>query len=128
MLLFTPPTVRVSTGDNHPLFGRIRLHRGVSLLKTDGIYRQYQDSATAEDIDAADITYLGGHVYWISAAEAIALTNAGYGEWIYTAPTGGGSGFGDAPFGEGGWGSDDDAVDVTGFGLTPFGEGPFGGE
>jgi len=53
----------------HPLFGRLSITRGVSLLKESGVYRQV-DGPSAEEIANADITYLGGHVYEIDAGEA----------------------------------------------------------
>lgn len=55
--------------------------RGVSLLKELGIYRQISDPS-AEEITAADVVYLGGHVYEITPEEAAALVAAGYGSWI----------------------------------------------
>lgn len=73
----------------------------MSLLKEAGLYRQVE-YPTAEDIDAAEVTYLGGYRYFIDDAEANALVNAGYGDFI------------------------EDHV-AYGFGLGGFGDGPFGG-
>lgn len=81
MPTFTPPGVLEHTGDQHPLFGRMRITRGVSLLKSGGIYTQTRYPSD-EQIAAADITYLGGYVYNITSTEADALTAAGYGEWV----------------------------------------------
>jgi len=78
---FSPPGRLERWPVIHPLFGQMSIMQGVSLLKESGIYRQVP-TPLAEEIDAADITYLGGHVYEIDAAEAAALTTAGYGEWI----------------------------------------------
>lgn len=78
---FTPPTVLEPTGINHPLFGRMRLAVGVTVLKREALYRQLT-FPSAEEIDLADIAYLGGHEYLISDAEALELQAAGYGEWI----------------------------------------------
>lgn len=83
--LFTPPGRLERRGGTHPLFARMSIVRGVSLLKTDGLYEQVQ-YPTAEQVDAADITYLGGHVYSIDSAEAADLTSAGYGDWITEEP------------------------------------------
>lgn len=81
MYLFTPPGRLEHTGINHSLFGRMSLKRGVSLLKEDGSYRQVADP-TAEEVASADVAYLGGHMYVIDDAEVVALTTAGYGEWV----------------------------------------------
>ena len=81
MSRFSPPGRLERWGVAHPLFGRMSIMRGVSLLKESGIYRQTSEPL-AEEITAAEFTYLGGHVYEISAAEALALTAAGYGNWM----------------------------------------------
>lgn len=129
MYLFTPPTVPVPTGINHPLFGRMRLHVGVSLLKDeDGFYHQV-NGPTAEQIDVAALTYLGGHVYWVSNEERADLITAGYGDWLITyQPTT--PGYGEGGYGEGEYGGGPEgsggATDVTGFGLGIYGSGPYG--
>lgn len=52
--------------------------RGHSVLKaTNGTYTTV-DYPTSDDIDAAAIAYIGGHVYTVSTAEATALNSAGY--------------------------------------------------
>lgn len=126
MYLFTPPSVLERTGINHPLFGRIRLAQGVSLLKEGGLYRQQRNPST-EEITAADIAYLGGHVYWVSVAEAHSLDTAGYGDFVFQTGHEYGSGaYGEGPYGEGSGG----AVEVdasAAYGLGPYGEGPYGG-
>lgn len=122
MYLFTPPTVLRPTGINHPLFGRMRLHQGVSLLKDDaGLYQQVE-GPTAEQIDLATIAYLGGHIYLVSDAEASSLRDAGYGEWV-TIPAAS-SGYGKGSYGGGLYGAP--ARDITGFGAGAFGAGPYG--
>lgn len=80
-LTFSPPTRRERLLSNHPLFRRMSRTIGVSLLKESGIYRQVIDPM-AEEVEAADIAYLGGHTYVIGTAEADDLTAAGYGEWV----------------------------------------------
>lgn len=128
MLLFSPPTVAERIAVNHPLLGRMRQPRGVSLLKENGLYRQVSD-VSDEELSAADIAYLGGHVYWVSTEEAESLTDAGYGDEIFTPPVSGGSGYGDSAYGEGPYGvGAGGAVDLTSYGLGPYGEGPYGGE
>ena len=81
MSRFSPPGRLERWPVVHPLFGRMSITRGVSLLKESGIYRQV-DGPSAEEIAAADVAYLGGHVYEIDAAEVAALTAGGYGAWI----------------------------------------------
>lgn len=62
---FTPPGVVEHTGIDHPLFGRMTITRGITLLKTDGIYTQSRYPAD-EDLTAADIVYLGGYSHVIT--------------------------------------------------------------
>jgi len=81
MSRFSPPGRLEHWPVMHPLFGRMSIMRGVSLLKESGVYRQTSEPL-AEEIAAAEITYLGGHVYEIDAAEVAALTAGGYGAWI----------------------------------------------
>lgn len=54
---------------------------GQSVLKTGGVYVTKQTPTTTE-CAAADIVYLGGHVYTVDATEAAALTAAGYGTYL----------------------------------------------
>ena len=77
---FTPPTVRRAAewAANHPLIGRIKIPVGITVLKSpSGGYTAVENPST-QDIDAAAITYLGGHTYTVSDAEAADLTAAGY--------------------------------------------------
>lgn len=75
---FTPPTVLVRLDTPHRLFSRKSLPTGVTVLKSPlGSYTQTQNP-TPEQIDAAAVAYLGGHVYPVSDTEAAALTAAGY--------------------------------------------------
>lgn len=80
MPTFTPPShdMRYPTG---PLWSRVSYPKGMTLLKIGSFYTllEYPDD---EAIAAADIAYLGGHDYTISAEEADALTAAGYGAFI----------------------------------------------
>lgn len=78
--LFTPPG-RVELFGDHPLFGRLPITRGVSLLKEGTTYRQVEDPS-AEEVEAADAAYLGGHVYTINGSAAADLDAAGYGAWL----------------------------------------------
>ena len=81
MSRFSPPGRLERWLGTHPLFGRMSIMRGVSLLKESGVYRQTPEPS-AEEIAAAEITYLGGHVYEIGAAEVLALIEAGYWDWV----------------------------------------------
>lgn len=72
---FSPPGVL----ESHGRF--TRLHRGVSLLKLGGSWRQVREPS-GEQLAVAETIYLGGYRYEISDSEAVDLTNAGYGEWV----------------------------------------------
>lgn len=78
--IFTPPTVAEVPPHlrRHPLFSRLKLDVGVTVIKQDGFYRQVRGPESA-DLDTADVIYLGGHEYVVDDAEAAALTDAGYG-------------------------------------------------
>jgi hypothetical protein len=92
--LFTPPGLPVRVGDANTFF--LTLTFGRSLLKESGLYRQVLDPSD-EEVAAAEIAYLGGHIYAISDDEAAALTLAGYAEGITSISLG--SGFGEGPYG-----------------------------
>lgn len=80
---FTPPVI-VERRGSHPLFGRLGVRQGVSVLKEGGFYRQLLDPS-AEEVSGADIAYLGGRVYRVSDAEASDLAEAGYDEFLRAA-------------------------------------------
>jgi hypothetical protein len=76
--LFITPTT------DGPLRGTDRFWRnfrpqkvGVSVLKTDGVYRNKSYPSQTE-IMAAEIAYVGGHEHYVSASEASDLVAAGY--------------------------------------------------
>ena len=101
MPYFTPPGRLEHRGD-HPLFGRLRFMQGVSLLKESDLYRQVE-IPTYEELVDADVTYVGGHRYWIDDENEIAaLEDAGYGDYFETTTAG--------PYG-----------------IGPYGVGPYGG-
>jgi hypothetical protein len=99
LYLFNPPG-RVERRGEHHFFGRLRLTQGLSLLKVDGFYRQVQDPS-AEDVEAAQAAYLGGHRCLVSNAEATLLNSAGYGDWLTEVGYGTGA-YGVGNFNEGG--------------------------
>lgn len=79
--VLTPPTVAEAAERTHPLFRRVRIPRGVSLLVTGSTVVE-QRWPTIDQQRAADVTYLGGHVYVLSDARAQVLIDAGYGDCL----------------------------------------------
>lgn len=84
---FEPPVVREATRASWP--ARIGFSRGISVLKSGSSYRQVR-VPTTDEVEAADIAYIGGGVYPVEESEAEALTDAGYGDRITEEVTGGG--------------------------------------
>jgi hypothetical protein len=74
---FTTPTVSEGPLAEGRLFSRFRLTKGVSVLKKDGEYTEIR-FPSSEETTAADIFYLGGGTYEVSASEAADLQAAGY--------------------------------------------------
>jgi hypothetical protein len=75
---FTTPTILEELeSDGHPLFSRIRIPHGVTVLKIDGDYQEVR-YPSSEEVDAADIAYIGGYSYEVDATEKTALEAAGY--------------------------------------------------
>lgn len=74
---FTPPTIDEGPAGGGPLFGRYKIARGITVLKTAGVYTQVRYPSLPQ-MQAADAVYLGGHTYEVSDAEATALAAAGY--------------------------------------------------
>lgn len=93
---FLPPTITLGAYGDSP-FHRWwnEIPTGISLLKFGTSYQQFQ-SPTEDNIQAADIAYIGGREYVISDDEVANLTAAGYGNLIwdvsvpYVAPVMGG--------------------------------------
>lgn len=75
--IFKPPTVEEGPAGGDWLFARYTLSRGVSVYKLDGEYYEIR-FPTQDDIDEADIFYMGGHEYEVTSAEKTALEAAGY--------------------------------------------------
>lgn len=86
---FSPPSF--ATGERlapsmdataRALFGHFEAHRrGFDVRKVGGAYVQSTETYAA-DLDAADVVYLGGHVYVVDDVEAAALSSAGYGDQL----------------------------------------------
>lgn len=51
--------------------------RGRSVLKSGGVYTTL-DNPTTDQVNAADIAYIGGHRYYVTDAESVALIAAGF--------------------------------------------------
>jgi len=75
---FATPTIRENPGgDYHPLFSRIEIPVGITVLKIDGDYYEVR-YPSEEEMQAADIAYLGGITHTVSAEEKADLEAAGY--------------------------------------------------
>jgi hypothetical protein len=84
-IYFTTPSVREHSYTRHPFFSRLYLSRGRTVLKTGGFYRMV-DEPTEEEINLADLVYLGGRTYKIDRDEKNDLIAAGYSAWISDSP------------------------------------------
>jgi hypothetical protein len=75
---FTTPTIlEEMESDGHPLFSRIKIPKGITVLKEGSVYVQVR-YPSAEEVAAADIAYIGGYSYEVTLAEKTALEAAGY--------------------------------------------------
>lgn len=75
---FTTPTIlEEMESDGHPLFSRIKIPKGITVLKNGGVYTQVR-FPSAEQVAAATIAYIGGYSYEVTLAEKNALEAAGY--------------------------------------------------
>lgn len=90
-IVFVTPVEARYLSDTHPFYRRVPYYVGTTVLKEDGVYRQVVGDVLPEEIDAADMVYLGGHEYVVDENEAAELIAAGYG--IYIKYSGFGSGF-----------------------------------
>lgn len=76
--IFTTPTIlEEMEGDYHPLFSRIKIPKGISVLKNGSVYTEVR-FPSSEEVDAADVAYIGGYSYEVDATEKSALEAAGY--------------------------------------------------
>ena len=75
--LFVPPVENEGPmGGNH-LFARYTRKQGVTVYRLAGEF--YEDRFPAQDdLDLADLVYLGGHEYVVNATEKAALESVGY--------------------------------------------------
>lgn len=75
---FTTPTMLEELpSDGHPLFSRIKVPHGITVLKIDGEYYEVR-YPSSEEVDEADVAYIGGYSYEVDATEKADLEAAGY--------------------------------------------------
>lgn len=82
--VFRPPTVRETPAGFGRLFSRYPIHRGDTLLVTDGNVVRVR-TPSVDEFNAAQHVYQGGHVYELSQSEYDLLVAAGYSDYITTA-------------------------------------------
>lgn len=119
--IFTPPSADRPVGVD-PLWSRFHFQVGQAVLKKDGFYTA-SEVVTDEDFAAADVAYLGGHIYLVSDAEAAALTAAGYGQFLVAPIVA--TGYGQGRFGAGTYGEGEE-TQGTSFGDGSYGTGIYG--
>ena len=74
---FTTPTISEGPAGEGRLFERFRLVRGITVLKVDGIYYEMR-YPSSEEVEAAEVAYIGGYSYPVDEAEKASLEAAGY--------------------------------------------------
>lgn len=74
---FMTPTISEGPAGYGRLFSRYRLVRGITVLKSGGVYTEVR-YPSSEEVEAADIAYIGGYRYEVDATEKAALEAAGY--------------------------------------------------
>ena len=75
--LFVPPIVDEGPMGGNWLFARYPRKQGVTVYRVDGQF--YEDRfVVQDDLDNADLVYLGGHEYVVTEEEKDALEAVGY--------------------------------------------------
>ena len=75
--LFVPPVVNEGPMGGNWLFARYPRKQGVTVYRVDGQF--YEDRfVVQDDLDNADLVYLGGHEYVVTEEEKDALEAVGY--------------------------------------------------
>ena len=74
---FTTPTISEGPAATGRLFSFFRLTRGVTVLKINGEYYELR-YPSSEEVEVADIAYIGGYSYEVSVGEKASLEAAGY--------------------------------------------------
>lgn len=75
--LFVPPTVEYGPAGGNWLFYRYTLKHGVTVYKIGNSWYE-EEYPSQDDLDIADVYYLGGHEHPVTLAEKNALEAAGY--------------------------------------------------
>lgn len=75
---FTTPTVDEAPAGVGPLFSRVQIARGVTVLETAGAYSAVRYPVN-DEIEAATTAYVGGHEYTVDDDTKAALIAAGVG-------------------------------------------------
>jgi hypothetical protein len=78
---FTPPTVDETPAGGPPLFNRYELNRGITVLRTNGVYSSFRYPSQTQILSAEEF-YMGGTRNLINQQTADALTAQGYGAYI----------------------------------------------
>jgi hypothetical protein len=81
--LFKPPTVNEGPAGFSRLFWRYKIARANTIL-VYGTTVKSERTPGVDETQAATYCYLGGHEYYLSAAEYTILVNAGYSPYITT--------------------------------------------
>lgn len=76
--IFSPPTVEEGPAGAHRLFQFYRIHRGITIIKTDGQYVQVRYPAE-DDLRTYSEVYLGGRKHVVNDATKAALIAANVG-------------------------------------------------
>lgn len=102
--LFRTPTVAEGPAGLDPLFHRVKLDRGITILEgPPGTYRAVRFPTQDEQFASAPALYMGGHEYEVDDATRAALIAAGVGvdsSNFTTVPGSYGYGrYGDGPYG-----------------------------
>lgn len=78
---FVGPSVKETPMAWNRLHMRYGIHRGITIMRTGGIYSSYRYPSQTE-ILAAEEVYMGGHEYTVDQHTANELTAQGYGEFL----------------------------------------------
>jgi hypothetical protein len=74
---FEPPFIMEGPAGYNRLHYRMKLKRGITVIKENGVYRETR-YPYIDELNAAQEYYLGGSKYEVSAAEKVSLEAAGY--------------------------------------------------
>ena len=75
--VFVTPTVDEGPMGGNWFFSRYTRKQGVTVYRLDGIFYE-ERFPVQDDLDQADLVYLGGHEHIVSDSEKIALESVGY--------------------------------------------------